>query len=83
MAKGNGFGRLKVSRSENMSAYDDLPAELRIFVASLPAKLSVPHFVKRWRSAALRGVSMECFKDRERTRLAKAIAPTPTPNMEK
>jgi hypothetical protein len=74
MGKGNGFGRLKVSRFENMAAYDDLPAELRIFVASLPASLSVPHFVKRWRSATLRGVSMERFKDREKTRIAKVIA---------
>lgn len=78
MVKANGYGRLTKHRKD-METFDELPPDIRKFVSSVDASLSVVHFASRYKKSTAKGESKDLFFTREVARLKKYSATLPSP----
>jgi hypothetical protein len=83
---GNGFGNLLDDHlRKRMEVFDDLPSEVRNFVATAPVKLSMKHLRSRYKNSLQRKKSVEDFLANERNRIKRLdleIQPLPEPPKE-
>jgi hypothetical protein len=76
----NGFGHIKLVTTyrEQMEMFDALPRELRRFADGCDAKLSMSHFIARFKRAMKKGRSMDQFILAEEKRLFNLLKPKDT-----